>query len=340
MLDRRCFLSSTAMSLLLTVPATTWAGLARFKSARVIIDNDFAGDPDGLFQLAHHLLSPSVDVPLIVSSHLPTNFGGPVSASDGVKKAQQVLDIIKRGPLPHLVGGAELPILSRNQWKATPATTAIIREAMREDAREPLFYAAGASLTELAIAWLSEPKIGKRIKLVWIGGNEHPGLAYPPPGPAEPEFNFSVDPVAAQVIFNESDIEIWQVPRDVYRQFLMSTAEISDLAKRCPIGRFLGKQLDEMEAALAKIPDFPAMPISDVYVLGDSPLVTLTALMTPIQPDPSSSRYMLKPTPELLADGTYRDRADTRSMRVYTMVDAGLTFRDMISRFKASGQSR
>jgi len=28
--------------------------------ARVIIANDFGGDPDGLFQLAHHLLSPTV----------------------------------------------------------------------------------------------------------------------------------------------------------------------------------------------------------------------------------------------------------------------------------------
>jgi hypothetical protein len=28
---------------------------------RVIIDNDFAGDPDGLLQLAHHLLSPGGD---------------------------------------------------------------------------------------------------------------------------------------------------------------------------------------------------------------------------------------------------------------------------------------
>jgi len=25
---------------------------------RIIIDNDFGGDPDGLFQLVHHLLSP------------------------------------------------------------------------------------------------------------------------------------------------------------------------------------------------------------------------------------------------------------------------------------------
>lgn len=29
-----------------------------------ISDNDYSGDPDGLFQLAHHLLSPSVDASL------------------------------------------------------------------------------------------------------------------------------------------------------------------------------------------------------------------------------------------------------------------------------------
>ena len=37
---------------------------------RVIVDNDFGGDPDGLFQLAHLLLSPSVDVRAIIGSHL------------------------------------------------------------------------------------------------------------------------------------------------------------------------------------------------------------------------------------------------------------------------------
>jgi hypothetical protein len=33
---------------------------------RVIIDNDFSGDPDDLFQLAHHVLSLSVHIPLVV----------------------------------------------------------------------------------------------------------------------------------------------------------------------------------------------------------------------------------------------------------------------------------
>ena len=28
---------------------------------RVISDNDYSGDPDGLFQLVHHLLSPSLE---------------------------------------------------------------------------------------------------------------------------------------------------------------------------------------------------------------------------------------------------------------------------------------
>ena len=37
--------------------------------ARVITDYDFRGDPDGLFQLAQQLLSPSVEVPGVIGSH-------------------------------------------------------------------------------------------------------------------------------------------------------------------------------------------------------------------------------------------------------------------------------
>ncbi len=304
----------------------------RHPQARVIVDNDFAGDPDGLFQLAHHLLCSSVDIPLIVGSHLPVQFGGPASASAAAAKARDLLKVMQLDDRHRPIAGAELPIPSRDRWKPGPATAAIVREAMREDRKTPLVYAAGAGLTELALAWLAEPRIGPRIKLVWIGGGEHPGLAYPPPGPAEMEFNLSIDPIAAQIIFNESDIDIWQVPRDAYRQMLFSMAEVEDIAATGPLGRYLKTELDGMAAILASIPGFPPMPDADVYILGDSPLVTLTALITPIQPDPASSRYLRKPTPWLEADGSYRDRPDGRPMRVYTAIDAGLTFRDMMSR--------
>lgn len=316
------------------------AATARPSMARVIIDNDFSGDPDGLVQLAHHLLSRSVKIPLIVGSHLPVQFGGPASATAAVGEADALLKVMRLEKSHIMVAGAETSIPARSGWKPSPATAAIVREAMRDDAREPLFYAAGAGLTELALAWLAEPRIGKRIKLVWIGGREHEGMAYPPPGRDEDEFNFSLDPLAAQIIFNESDIEIWQVPRDAYRRMLYSSAEMNELAMSGPTGRYLQQKMDGVADMLAKIPGFPPMPDAETFILGDSPLVTLTALMAPIAPDPSSSSYAVKSTPRLDAHGRYKATADGRPMRVYTMIDAGLTFRDMGSKFRALGVSK
>jgi inosine-uridine nucleoside N-ribohydrolase len=49
-------------------------------------------------------------------------------------------------------------------------------------------------------------------------------------GADKPEFNFSIDPLAAQIIFNRSDIEIWQVPSSTYSQMLFSMARWKKLA--------------------------------------------------------------------------------------------------------------
>jgi purine nucleosidase len=107
---------------------------------RVIIDNDFSSDPDGLFQTAHHLLSPSVDVRGIVGSHL---------------------------------------------------------RVMGMEGRIPLFLACGAGLTDLASALMMESAIAKRMTLVWIGGNEYPELALPPPTAEGAEYNLDIDVPAA-----------------------------------------------------------------------------------------------------------------------------------------------
>jgi len=51
---------------------------------RVIVDNDFSGDPDGLVGLAHHLLSPTNRVVAITSSFLNPKFPVPAPrAEDG-----------------------------------------------------------------------------------------------------------------------------------------------------------------------------------------------------------------------------------------------------------------
>lgn len=223
---------------------------------------------------------------------------------------------------------------SRAAWKPVTATAEIIHEAMRDNAPGPLVYASGAGLTDLALAWLAEPRIGRRLRLIWIGGREHPGLGGRPPQPDEAEYNFAIDPVAAQVIFNESDIEIWQVPRDAYRQMLFSMAELDAIATEGPIGHFLKTEFGSFFATLAAIPGFRPLPQTDARVLGDSPLVTLTALVGPFEPDAASSPYVVIPTPRLRMDGTYEPASKGRPMRVYRTIDAGLTFRDMISRFR------
>ncbi len=305
--------------------------------ARVICDNDWSGDPDGLFQLAQHLLSPSVDVPLIVGSHLPGGggWGSNTSASDATAEARALLQVMRRDGAVPVVPGSQVAIAARETWQSSPATQAIVDEAMREDAPGPLVYCAGASLTELALAWLAEPRIGPRVRLVWIGGNEHPGLALPPPDPDPLEFNLGLDLIAAQVVFNESDIAIWQVPRDAYRQLLFSYAELAELAESGPLGRYLTDKVSGIEEVLRRMMPDRVLPRSETYVLGDSPLVTLSALHSFFNADPASSAYHLQPTPHLLANGTYEPRPAARPMRVYTRIDTRLTFADMMAKFRA-----
>jgi purine nucleosidase len=304
---------------------------------RVIVDNDFGGDPDGLFQLAHFALSRSIAIPLIVGSQYK-DFGPadlvPDKAKASVEKAGELLSAIPRIARPPIITGSPRPLQSRNDGLGDATSLAIVREAMRSDAAMPLFYAAGGSLTEIARAWLTEPRIGPRMRLVWIGGAEHPDLAKPPPGPGEAEYNFSLDRLAAQIVFNESNIEIWQVPRNAFRQMLFSLAEVDELKRSGRLGRYLHLQVHESRRKLAgNLPSF-IFDEGDAITLGDTALVTLTALQSAFQPDTASSSYAVRPTPQLLENGNYRPNPGGRAMRVYNAIDAGLTFRDMLAKFR------
>ncbi len=92
-----------------------------------------------------------------------------------------------------MIAGSGMALLdSDREVAATEASDAIIAEAMR-DAVAPLYYCAGAGLTDLATAWLRRPEISKRMILVWIGGPD-----YSPAGLHElifggSEYNLTID---------------------------------------------------------------------------------------------------------------------------------------------------
>lgn len=295
--------------------------------ARVIIDNDFSGDPDDLYQLVHHLLSPNVDIRLVVASHLRDGDPFDKGPNTADNAALVVRDVFARMGLTStdvIVTGSNEPLVDRATPQPAPAVDAIIAEALRDD-DSPLFYVAGGGLTDLASAYLLEPRIAERLQVVWIGGLEHDGFAVAPPDAMPIEYNLLIDLVAGQVVFTDSTLSIWQIPRDIYRQCLVSDAELRiRVAATGPLGEYLYAEIAEIYARAAEQGRGPA----ETYALGDSPLVLLTALQSLFEADPSSSWYASIPTPAIGDDGRYESRPDAREMRVYTQVDTRLMFED------------
>ena len=303
---------------------------------RVIIDNDFGGDPDGLFALAHHLLSPSVEIKAIIGSKQYDGgfYGYPGSATHASKMAKELLVAMKLEKKYNVLEGSNSGLKDTLTPAVSEGAKAIVYEAMKED-KGPLYIVCGAGLTNIASAFLMEPRIAKRIILVWIGGTEYEGLAIPPPGADKKwEYNTGIDVKAVQVIFNQSNIPIWQIPRNAYRQCLTSYAELKNKLKLAgKTGSYLlGRLEDLMKRADKKL--------GEAYVLGDSPLVLLTALQSSWEVDPSSSEYVLKECPRVNEKGVFETKGVGRKIRVYDYIDTRLMFEDFFAKLSLAGSKK
>jgi len=303
---------------------------------RVIIDNDLGGDPDGLFQLAHHLMSPSVEIRGIIASHLyEQGFGGPGTSEYAKEQAMKVINILGLENSVNVYLDKSRSMVDVTKPIDSEAVQVIIKEAMRTDTDLPLYVVCGGGLTNIASAYLLEPEIAEKLTLVWIGGPEYTDIAIPPPGYTTLEYNLGIDIKAAQVIFNDSDINIWQVPRNVYRQPIMSDAEL--LIKVKGKGKLGNHLFNVMKEAYTKL-DKWNIPMGEVYIYGDNPLVLLTALQSSFEPDPSSSTYVIKQAPKINASGIYEANLKGRNIRVYQQLDNRLLFDDFFAKLALLGR--
>lgn len=304
--------------------------------ARVIVDNDFSADPDDLVQLAHQALSPSAELRLVIGSHLTPNDGFDPSPTQAANAAAIARDLLRRCGRTdvNVIAGSEIALVDGAPHD-TEAARAIIAEALRDDTDTPLYYCAGAGLTDLASALLLEPSIASRITLVWIGGLEYEH-ATPPPRADPVEYNLAIDIAAAGVVFDQPELTIWQVPRDAYRRALMSFAEINTRIR--PHGE-LGAYLADSLASVAAMGATHGIDIGETYVLGDSPLVLLSTLQSSFQPSPSSSTFHDYHRPTIAPDGTYAVRAATDPaansfVRVFELIDNRLMFDDLVAKLQ------
>jgi inosine-uridine nucleoside N-ribohydrolase len=234
------------------------------------------------------------------------------------------------GQVP-VLKGAVPPLSDRKSPNDSPGVQAIIKEAMRDDTTQPLFVVCGASLTEIASAWLLEPRIADRLTLVWIGGHEHDELASPPPGGTDLEYNLNIDPIAAQVVFNDSNLKVWQFARNMYRTVIASRAELyTRMRPHGPLGLHLYDRLGSVSSMIADA----GFSTGEVYILGDSPLVLATALQSIFEPDTSSSWHVIKPRPRILESGLYQENPQGTPMRVFTQIDNRVLLEDLYAKLE------
>lgn len=301
---------------------------------RVILDNDYAGDPDGLFQLVHHMLSPSVEIRGIIGSHLRPGDGfdnSKETATHAVSNVLEVVRLLKPQQKFTIYQGSNTPLKDSKTAIASEGAKAIIQEAMRTDVNTPLYVVCGGGLTEIASAYLLEPEISEKIILIWIGGTEYTDMATPPPGYTSLEYNTGIDIAAVQVVFNQSNIKLWQVPRNAYRQALISYTELLTKVKpQGKIGAYLAAKIDHIIALTNTYKIFTG----ETYIMGDSPLVLLTALQSSFEADPSSSFYSLKQAPKVNHDGLYEVNTTGRDIRVYHRLDNRLMFEDFYAKIQ------
>ena len=314
-IDRRTLLASGLAS-------GAWVGVApgiasaqrlipQRPSCRVIVDNDFAGDPDGLIALAHQLLTPKAKTVLVTSSALDPKFNtetARVSADAGSAIARELIRLVGLPSPPPVVAGP-------NNFAATAAPTdaakAIVAEAMRDD-RLPLFLTCGGPLTNVAAALRLEPRISSRMTLVWIGGGDYPTGGW--------EYNLATDIDAARQVIEHSAMPLWQVPQSAYRQMEFSVAEMTESLR--PISPLTQWLYDRFTTP----PSF--VDVGGAWPLGDSPLVLLTSISN------ESSRSTEVDARSIQPDCHYGAVVPGRRVRLFETVDARLTFDDMLALFR------
>src|SRR3712207_2480184 len=110
------------------------ASAAKNTKVKVVIDNDFCGDPDGLFQLAHQLLCKTTDIRAIVGGHLAQNAGftnRKDQATESCEKANKVLDLMGMTGKIKVVSGSETALASTNIPAESEGAGTIVEEARK-----------------------------------------------------------------------------------------------------------------------------------------------------------------------------------------------------------------
>jgi len=287
------------------------------KRIRLIVHTDCKNEADDQFALAHHLMTPKFMIKGIVAGHFEMNpqkygAGNTVDASyDEIIKIMDLMGVAGEYPV---VKGARFPL--KDEETATPSDGAdmIINEAMKDDPA-PLFVVFQGCITDLASAYLKEPRIAEHMTAVWIGGGKWPDGGF--------EFNLLQDINAANVVF-ASNIPLWQIPVNIYKQVAVTLAELQLRVAPCgEIGSYLFEQMVEYNNYTGHIQHWPH---GESWGLGDQGTVTV------LLDENERMNWDAKPAPRIGEDMKYIHNQGYREIRVYHTLDSRMTMEDFYAK--------
>ncbi|MEX3073620.1 nucleoside hydrolase [Vibrio alginolyticus] len=291
------------------------------KQVRVLISADAKNEADDDFAIVHTLLTPSFKVEGILSAHYSRSapyFGRDADATstESMKEIERVLKHMDM-KVP-LALGSQKSLEDQAKQDTSPAAQMIVDEA-NKDSDLPLYVFVMGPITDVALAYQADPSIADKMTVMWIGGSPYPAGGV--------EYNMFNDPEAAQVVF-DSEIPLWQIPHNVYMTMRSSMAELQHKVKpHGAIGQYLWDQMVEFNDYISGQLEDPSWPKSEVWVLGDNPLISLL-LATEVYD------YTMQPAP-LLEKGTMNyleNPKKPREVRVYHSADARFAMEDFFSK--------
>lgn len=281
------------------------------KKIRVIINTDAKNEADDQFAIVHHLLTPRFMVKGIIAAHFDTR-------PDQLKEKTMEMSYDEINKVLALMGeegnykvlkGATRAMTDESTPVMSEGAQFIIDEALADDPT-PLYVVFQGTLTDLAAAYMAEPRISEKLTAVWIGGGEWPVGGF--------EFNLWMDINAANIVF-KSSIPLWQVPKNVYKMLRVSLAELQFRVRPYgEIGNYLFQQMVDFNKKFAH---YAAWPQGESWNLGDQPTVSVLL-------EEHEHEFDWKPAPLFSKEMFYIHGQKNRAIKVFKSVDSRFTLED------------
>lgn len=278
------------------------------KKARLILNTDAKNEVDDQFAIVHAILSEAIELNGIIAAH----FGqerSQHSEEDSFAEVMHLVDLMHIHPEFPIIHGGKHAIPDDHTPVMSEGVQLIIDEAMKDDPR-PLHIAFLGPLTDMASALMVAPQIRQRnIKVIWIGGRNWPCGGW--------EYNLQNDIAAASYVF-QSDVELWQIPRDVYRMMPVGFPEL--YTKVHPYGQ-IGEYLCDNVIRFNNAEVGRPVGFRD---FGDSPAVGVVLYE-------DCGEFEWRPAPAIDAQMHYVHTGKNRPIKVYKNINSRFILEDFFA---------